>query len=44
MLNRVVWNGIVFDVLTVLTLNWIAWNRTDLRFNCVLAKIILKLN
>ena len=27
MLNRIVWNGTVFDIETVLMLDWIAWNR-----------------
>ena len=28
MLNRIVWNKTVFDVETVLTLNWIVWIST----------------
>ena len=28
MLNEIVWNGTVLDTETVLTLNWIVWNRT----------------
>ena len=41
MLNGIVWNGTVFDIKTVLTLNWLFWNRTVLTFNCVKAKPIL---
>ena len=29
MLNWMVWNGTVFDIEIVLTLNCIVWNRTD---------------
>ena len=29
MLNWIVSNGTVFDIETVLMLNWIVWNRTD---------------
>ena len=29
MLNWIVCNGTVFDIKTVVTLNWIVWNRTD---------------
>ena len=35
MLNWMVWNGTVFDIENVLTLNWIDWIRTVLTFNCV---------
>ena len=28
MLNCIFWNGTVFDIETVLMLNWIVWNRT----------------
>ena len=28
MLNWIVWNWTVFDIETVLTLNWIGWIRT----------------
>ena len=35
MLNGIGWNGTVFDIETVLTLNWIVWYRTVLTFNCV---------
>ena len=35
MLNWIVWNGTVFDIETVFTLNWIEGNRTVLIFNCV---------
>ena len=35
MLNWIVWNGIVFDIENVLTLNWIVRNITVLKFNCV---------
>ena len=34
MLNWVVWNGTVFDIETVLTLNWIFKYRTVLTFVC----------
>ena len=33
-----------FDIETVLTLNWIIWNRTVLAFNCAWTKTILILN
>ena len=37
MLNRIVWNGNVFEIETVLTLNWIVWYRKlYLHLNCVL--------
>ena len=29
MLNVIVWNGTVFEIDTVITLNWIVWNRID---------------
>ena len=29
MLKWIVWNGIVFDIENVHTLNWIVWDRTD---------------
>ena len=32
MLNWIVWNGTVFDIETVLTLNSIVWNRTVYMF------------
>ena len=35
MLNWIVGNGTVFDIETVLTLNWIVWYRAVLTFNCV---------
>ena len=35
MLKWIVWNGTVFDIETVLTLDWIVRNRTVLTFNCV---------
>ena len=35
MLNWTVGNGTVFDIETVLTLNWIVIYRTVLTFNCV---------
>ena len=38
------WNRTVFDVETVLMLNWIVWNRTVLTFNCVWTKTIFILN
>ena len=28
MLNWILWNGTLFDIETVLTLNWIVWIRT----------------
>ena len=34
MLNWIVWNGTVFDIESVLALNWIVINRTILTFNC----------
>ena len=33
MLNRTAWNRTVFDIETVLILNWIVWNRTINRFD-----------
>ena len=44
MLNWIVWNGTVFDIETVLTLNWIVIYRTVLTFNFVQRKSILVLN
>ena len=44
MLNRIVWNGTVFDIETLLTLNWIVLYRTILTFNCVWTKCTLILN
>ena len=44
LLNSIVWKRIVFDIETVLTLNWIVWNRNALTFNCVWTKTILILN
>ena len=41
--NRSFWKRISFDIETVLTLNWIVWNRTLLTFNCV-DKNILRLS
>ena len=38
MLKLIVWNGTNFDIETVLTPNWIVWNRTVLTFNCVETK------
>ena len=35
MLNQIDWNGTIFDIETVLTLNWIVMYRTVLTFNCV---------
>ena len=35
MLNWIVLNGTVFDIGTVLTLNWIIEYRSVLTFNCV---------
>ena len=35
MLNRIIWNRIIFDIEIVLPLNLIVWNRTVLTFNCV---------
>ena len=35
MLNWIVWNGTVFDIENVLTLNWIVKYKTVLTFNCV---------
>ena len=35
MLNWIVWNGTVFDIETLLTLNWIAIYKNVLAFNCV---------
>ena len=35
MLNGIVWNGTVFDIETVLTVNWIVIYRTVLTFNGV---------
>ena len=34
MLHWIVWNGTVFDIETVFTLNWIVIYRTVLTFNC----------
>ena len=34
MLNQIVWNGTVFDIETILTLNWIVIYRTVFIFNC----------
>ncbi len=36
MLNRIVWNGTVFEIGTVLTLNWIVWNGTVFYIETVL--------
>ena len=44
MLNWIAWNGTVFDIETVLTLNGIVWSRTVLTFNWVQTKAILILN
>ena len=44
MQNLNFWNRTVFDIETVLTLNWIVLNRTVLTFNCVWTKTILILN
>ena len=44
MQNWIVWNRSVFDIETVLTLNWIAGKKTVLAFNCVYTKTILILN
>ena len=41
MLNWMVWNGTVFNIETVLTLNLIVWNRIVLIFNCVETKSVL---
>ena len=35
MLNWIVWNGTVFDIKTVLTLNWIVLYKIVLIFCCV---------
>ena len=35
LLNWIVWNGTVFDIETLLTVNGIVWYRTALTFNCV---------
>ena len=44
MLNWMVWNGNVFAIESVLTLNWIFCYRTILIFYCVWIKYILILN
>ena len=44
MLNWIVWNGTVFDIENVLTLNWFVSYRTVLTFNCVQTKPVLILN
>ena len=44
MLNWTVGNRTVFNIKTVLTLNWIVWNRNVLTFNCVWTKTILILD
>ena len=41
MLNCAAWNKAVFDIETVLTLNWIVWNRTVLTFNSLWTESIL---
>ena len=43
MFNWIIWNGTVFDIETVPTLNGIVWYRTLLTFNCV-TKINILLN
>ena len=35
MLNLIVWNGTVFDIDNLVTLNWIVLYKTVLKFNCV---------
>ena len=44
MLNWIVWNGTVFDIETVLTLNWIVSKWLVLAFNSVKVKPILIVN
>ena len=44
MLNWIVWNGAVFDIEILLTLNWIVIYRTVLTFKYVLTKSVLILN
>ena len=41
MLNWIVWNGTVFDIETLLTLNWIVIYRTVLTFKCVKKSILI---
>ena len=35
MLNLIVWNGIVFDIENLVTLNWIVLYKTFLKFNWI---------
>ena len=44
MLSWITWNRTVFDIQTVLMLNWIVLNITVLTFRCVQTKTILKLD
>ena len=41
MLNWIVWNGTVFDIETVLTLNLIVWNRIVLNLTVCKQKLYL---
>ena len=43
MLYWIVWNGTVFDIETVLSLNWIVIYKTVLTFYCVNKKSVLML-
>ena len=42
MQNWIVWNGTVFAIEIVFTLNWTGWNRTLSTFNCVWTKTTYK--
>ena len=44
MLNWILWNGTVFDIENVLTLNWFFLYRTVLTFNCGQTKPVRTLN
>ena len=45
MLNRIVWNRTIFDIGTVLMLNWIIWIRTVwLKWKACNRNIFLQLN
>ena len=44
MLNWIVCDRTVFDIETVLTLNWIVWNRTILILNWIVANRTVQQN
>ena len=44
MIKWIARSGTLFTIETVLTINWVVWNRTVLTFNCAWTKTILILN